>query len=324
MMKNKIALIFGISGQDGGYLAKFLLSKKYLIHGVSRDIESSNFSSLKVLNILDQVVLHSASLTDFHTIIKVIEKVNPDEIYNLSGQSSVGLSFIQPIETIESITIGVTNILESLRFLKSNAHFYNASSSECFGDTNNKPANEGTPFHPKSPYAIAKVAAHWQVVNYREGYKMFACSGILFNHESPLRPPRFVTRKIISTVVRISLGSHERLTLGSLSIYRDWGWAPDYVEAMWLMLQQTMPDDYVIATGQSYSLQDFVRLSFSEVGLNWKDYVDFDSKLCRPSEIKYSCGDITKASIKLGWMTDNTLPSIIKKMIAAEKTLQCQ
>jgi GDPmannose 4,6-dehydratase len=153
---------------------------------------------------------------------------------------------------------------------------------------------------------------------------MFACSGILFNHESPLRPPRFVTRKIISTVVRISLGSHERLTLGSLSIYRDWGWAPDYVEAMWLMLQQTMPDDYVIATGQSYSLQDFVRLSFSEVGLNWKDYVDFDSKLCRPSEIKYSCGDITKASIKLGWMTDNTLPSIIKKMIAAEKTLQCQ
>jgi GDPmannose 4,6-dehydratase len=324
MIYSKTALIFGISGQDGGYLAKFLLSKKYLVHGVSRDIESSNFSSLRALKIFDQVVLHSASLTDFYTTLKVIEKVRPDEIYNLSGQSSVGLSFVQPIEAIESITIGVTNILESLKFLKSTARFYNASSSECFGDTNNKPANENTPFHPKSPYAVAKVAAHWQVVNYREGYKMFACSGILFNHESPLRPPRFVTRKIISTVVRISLGSHERLTLGSLSIYRDWGWAPDYVEAMWLMLQQTMPDDYVIATGQSYSLQDFVRLSFSEVGLNWKDYVDFDSKLCRPSEIKYSCGDITKASIKLGWMTDNTLPSIIKKMIAAEKTLQCQ
>ena len=251
----------------------------------------------------------------------MIESVNPDEIYNLSGQSSVGLSFIQPIETMESIAVGVTNILESLKFLKSDAHFYNASSSECFGDTNNKPANEDTPFQPKSPYAIAKVAAHWQVVNYRQGYKLFACSGILFNHESPLRSTRFVTRKIISTVVRIYFGSKERLILGDLSIYRDWGWAPDYVEAMWLMLQQDQPDDYVIATGQSYSLQDFVKISFSEVGLNWKNYVDSDSDLYRPSEIKYSCGDPTKAKNKLGWATNNMLPNIIKNMIVVEKSM---
>ncbi len=320
----KVALIFGISGQDGGYLAKLLLSKNYHVHGVSRDVDSCVFVSLKALEIFDKVELHSASLTDFHTTINIIEKVKPDEIYNLSGQSSVGLSFIQPIETIESIIIGVTNILEALRFLNSKACFYNASSSECFGDTNNGCGNELTSFNPRSPYAIAKAAAHWQVANYREGYGLYACSGILFNHESPLRAPRFVTRKIISAVVRISMGSKEKLVLGDLSIHRDWGWAPEYVEAMWLMLQQNSPNDYVIATGKTYSLEDFVKFSFLEVGLNWEKFVDCDVKLFRPSEIKYSCGDATKASTQLGWRANYYLPDIIRHMVNAEKTTQIE
>ena len=321
-MTNKTALIFGITGQDGAYLTKLLLSKGYTIYGVSRDILDCEFLSLKKLNIFDQVSLHSASLTNFNETFDIIDRINPSEIYNLSGQSSVGLSFSQPIETFESITLGVTNILESLRMLKSSSRFYNASSSECFGDTNYMSANELAPFRPKSPYAVAKVAAHWQVLNYREGYGMFACSGILFNHESPLRSSKFVTSKVISTAVKISLGVEKSLFLGDLSIYRDWGWAPDYVEAMWLMLQQQKPDDYVIATGKSYTLEDFVRMTFLELNLDWKNFVVFNSKLFRPSEIKYSCGDATKAKSKLGWNTINTLPDIIKLLVKCEKIKQ--
>jgi len=321
-MTNKVALIFGISGQDGGYLSKLLLSKQYIVHGVSRDVETSNFSGLKALNIFDKVKLHSASLIDFNTTFKIIEYVDPDEIYNLSGQSSVGLSFTYPIQTMESITLGVTNILESLKLLNSSSRFYNASSSECFGNTNNKPAHELSPFNPRSPYAVAKVAAHWQVINYRDGYGIFACSGILFNHESPLRSPQFVTRKIISTAVKISLGVEKNLVLGDLSIYRDWGWAPDYVKAMWLMLQQEKPYDYVISTGQAHSLKDFVNEVFLEVNLDWQDYVDFDPILVRPSELKYSCGDSTKANTELGWKANKYMPEIVSSMIDSEKKLQ--
>jgi GDPmannose 4,6-dehydratase len=322
MKQQKVALIFGISGQDGGYLAQFLINKGYSVHGTSRDAEINSFQSLKLLRIQEKVTLHSAILTDFRSILQIIEKVEPHEIYNLSGQSSVGLSFEQPIETTESISIATLNVLEVLRFLKIDSRFYNASSSECFGDTHGHLANEKTPFYPKSPYAIAKAAAHWEVVNYRESYGMHVCSGILFNHESPLRPSRFVTRKIISAAVRIAMGSREHLVLGDLSIKRDWGWAPEYVEAMWLMLQRSEPSDYVIATGRAYSLEDFVINAFTEVGLNWENYVDYNSNLCRPSEIQFSCGDATKAHIDLGWQANIYLPEVISRMIKVEKTLR--
>ena len=230
---SKIALIFGISGQDGAYLAQLLLARNYIVHGTSRDHEASSFDNLNKLGILDQVHLHSVSLIDFRSVIRVLDRVVPDEIYNLAGQSSVGMSFTMPMETFESISIGTLNILECIRFLKRPMKLFNAASSECFGNTS-EPANEETPFHPRSPYATAKAAAFWTIRNYREAYGMHACSGVLFNHESPLRLHRFVTRKIIASAVRIARGSPERLTLGDLSIRRDWGWAPEYAEGMWL------------------------------------------------------------------------------------------
>ena len=287
----KVALIAGITGQGGAYLARFLLEKGYVVHGTSRDAALARLDGLIALGIAEQITLHSMSPSDFQSVAQVIEGVAPDEIYNLSGQSSVLLSFTQPAETLTGIALGTLNILETLRCLRGTVRFYNAGSSDCFGDTGTGAANEQTAFRPKSPYGVAKAAAISLVTNYREAHGLFACSGLLFNHESPLRPHRFVTRKITAAAARIGAGSRERLALGNLSIHRDWGWAPDYVEAMWSMLQSDQPDNFVIATGVAHSLEELVAMAFAEIGLNWRDHVDYDSSLVRSSDIMCSLGD---------------------------------
>ena len=316
-MKKK-ALIFGISGQDGAYLAELLLNNNYEVFGTSRDSELSNFSGLHRLNIYNKVTLFSVSLIDFRSVMQTILEVSPDEIYNLAGQTSVGLSFIQPVETFESIGIGTLNILEVMRFYKLKCKFYNACSSECFGDTHGINANEETPFKPKSPYAVAKATAFWQVANYREAYNLFVCSGILFNHESPLRPQRFVTKKIIDTVCRISKGSKEMLTLGNIKIERDWGWASEYVNGMHLMLQLEHPVDLVIATGESISLEQFVEKAFDYFKLDYKNYLEFSPSLIRASEIAHSSADPSKALKVLGWQATIKVDQVIEKLIQAK------
>ena len=312
------ALICGISGQDGAYLAQLLLSKNYQVWGTSRDAQVSSFANLVRLDIREQVKLESVALNDFRSVLQVLTKVKPDEVYNLAGQSSVGLSFDQPVETLESIATGTLNLLEAIRFLGAPIKFYNAGSSECFGDTGVESADENTPFRPRSPYGVAKAAAFWEVANYREAYNLFACSGILFNHESPLRPERFVTQKIISTACRIAAGSPEKLSLGNIAIQRDWGWAPEYVEAMYLMLQQDTPDDYVIATGISHQLSDFVDYTFAELNLDWKEYVNVDKYLLRPTDITLGKGNPAKALKKMGWQAKVQMRDIIKRMIEAK------
>lgn len=313
----KKALICGISGQDGTYLAHFLLEKGYEVHGTSRDAQVSSFSNLNRLNIRDRIVLHSMALNDFRSVLQVINKVKPDEIYNLAGQTSVGLSFEQPVETMESISLGTLNLLEVIRFIDAPIKFYNAGSSECFGNTGDRTADETTAFSPRSPYAVAKAAAHWQVANYREAYNLFACSGILFNHESPLRPRRFVTQKVVTAAVEISQGRAERLRLGDISIRRDWGWAPEYVEAMYLMLQATQPEDYVIATGETRCLEDFVAEVFAYVGLDWKSHIEVDKSLFRPSEIAVNRGSPQKAHEKLGWLARRRMKDVAHGMVDA-------
>jgi GDPmannose 4,6-dehydratase len=313
----KTALICGISGQDGTYLAQFLLSQGYTVYGTSRDAQISTFRNLIRLGIRDRVKTCSMALNDFRSVLQVIHKLQPDEIYNLAGQTSVGLSFELPVETMESITLGTFNLLEAIRFTGGQIKLYNASSSECFGDTGSQPAHENTPFRPRSPYAVAKAAAFWQVANYREAYRLFACSGILFNHESPLRPKRFVTQKIVSAAHEIAQGRTQKLCLGDISIQRDWGWSPEYVEAMYQMLQQDAPDDYVIATGQSFSLEAFVAEVFAYLGLNWRDHVEIDSSLFRPTDIAVSRGDATKAREKLGWQAKSTMQAIARMMVDA-------
>lgn len=315
----KKALICGISGQDGAYLAKLLLEKGYEVTGTSRDAQMSSFRNLQRLEIREQVKLTSMSLTDFRSVLQVINKIQPDEIYNLAGQSSVGLSFDQPVETLDSITTGTLNILEAIRFTGAPIKLYNAGSSECFGDTSDRSADEGTPFRPRSPYAVAKAAAFWEVANYREAYGLFACSGILYNHESPLRPERFVTQKIIAAACRIAQGSKETLTLGNMSIRRDWGWAPEYVEAMHLMLQHEKPDDYVIATGESNKLEDFVAEAFACVNLNWRDHVTSDRSLYRPTDIAVGRGHPAKAREVLGWQAKYKMQDVVRMMILAKQ-----
>lgn len=310
----KRALICGISGQDGAYLASFLLSKGYEVSGTSRDSEGSNFSNLIKLGIKNQVQLWSMSPEDFRSVLVVLHKSEPDEIYYLAGQSSVSLSFELPAETIQSITLGTLNILEACRMLDRPIRVYNAGSSECFGDTNGEPANEQTPFHPQSPYAVAKASAFWLVNNYREAYGLFACTGILFNHESILRPSRFVTQKIISTAKRISKGSSEFLELGRLDISRDWGWAPEYVTAMWLMLQQNKAENFVIATGETNTLESFVIESFSQLGLDWKNHVKQNPEFVRPTDLLISVGNAEKAKKKLGWQAKYKMKEVVKMM----------
>ncbi|MEA5620661.1 GDP-mannose 4,6-dehydratase [Cronbergia sp. UHCC 0137] len=313
----KKALICGISGQDGAYLAQLLLNRGYSVCGTSRDAQVSPFHNLTALGIKNQVKLESMSLTDFRSVLQILTKIQPDEIYNLAGQTSVGLSFEQPVETLESIATGTLNLLEAIRFLGAPTKFYNAGSSECFGDTGEIPAEETTPFRPRSPYAVAKAAAFWEVANYREAYGLFACSGILFNHESPLRPERFVTQKIVAAVCRIVQGSADKLYLGNMSIQRDWGWAEEYVEAMYLMLQQTQPDDYVIATGESTSLEDFVAAAFADVNLDWHDYVVVDTSLLRPTDLAVGRANPAKAKCQLGWQAKNKMRDVVHKMIKA-------
>lgn len=312
------ALIIGISGQDGSYLAELLLRQGYEVFGTSRDATLGRFDGLQRLGIRDHVHLLSMATTDFRSVLSTFSNTRPDEVYNLSGQSSVGLSFEQPVETMESISEATLHLLEALRHLQLPARFYNAGSSECFGDTRGAPATEDTPFRPRSPYAVAKAAAHYQVVNYREAYGIFACNGILFNHESPLRPERFVTRKIVTAACRIAAGSRERLRLGKTAVRRDWGWAPEYVVAMWKMLQQAQPDDYVVATGTTSALADFVREAFAAVGLDWQSHVEEDPHLYRPTDIAESRGDPAKAERVLGWRATVDLAGTVSRMVAAE------
>jgi GDPmannose 4,6-dehydratase len=315
----KKALICGVSGQDGAYLARFLLEKGYEVWGASRDAQAASFHNLTRLGIREQVLLESMAPNDFRSVLQLLMKAVPDEIYNLAGQSSVGLSFQQPVETLESISVGTLNLIEAIRFWGGNVRFYNASSSECFGDTGGVPANENTPFRPRSPYAVAKSAAFWEVANYREAYGLFACSGILFNHESPLRATRFVTKKIVAAAVRIAGGSDEKLRLGNMAIHRDWGWAPEYVEAMWCMLQQPQPDDYVIATGESHSLEEFVAEAFASVNLDWREHVETDLELLRPTDITAGRGDPSKAHQKLGWEAKNKMHRVVRMMVEAQR-----
>jgi GDPmannose 4,6-dehydratase len=313
------ALVCGVSGQDGAYLAHLLLDKGYEVHGTARDAQMATFVNLWRLGIRDRICCHSMALNDFRSVLQVLVKVQPDEVYNLAGQSSVGLSFEQPVETLESISVGTLNLLESMRFIDKHIRLYNAGSSECFGNTGGQPADETTPFRPRSPYAVAKATAFWEVANYRDAYNLFACTGILFNHESPLRPERFVTQKIIKSACSIAAGSQEKLHLGNISIARDWGWAPEYVEAMWLMMQQNAPDDFVIATGETHLLQDFVDEAFRAVGLDWHEYVICDPSLLRPSEIMISRGCPAKALSELGWRAESSMRDVVRKMVEAER-----
>lgn len=316
---NRTALIVGATGQDGAYLARLLIDKGYVVHGTSRDAERARLDGLQTLGVAERTQMHSLSPVDFRSVAQVIERVRPNEVYNLSGQSSVALSFTQPLETIESIVNGTLNILEALRSMGGDVRFYNAGSSEAFGDTGKLPADEATAFRPRSPYGVAKAAAVSLVANYRESYGLFACSGILFNHESPLRPERFVTRKITASAARIAAGSKERLRLGDLSRYRDFGWAPDHVQAMWMMLNREKPDDFVIATGVASSLEQFVAAAFAELGLDWRDHVDIDPSIKRPSDISYSVGDARKAKRELGWQSSVAFKDIVARMVRAER-----
>ena len=316
---NKKALVLGISGQDGAYLAQLLLRKGYEVYGGSRDAGARRFDNLVRLGIRDNIQLLSINLTDFHSVVTALERIQPDEIYNLAGQSSVGLSFEQPVEAIESITLACLNLLEGIRLLDLPVRLYYAASSECFGDTGGQAASETTPFSPTSPYAVAKCSAYWLVENYRRAYGLYACSGLLFNHESPLRLERFVTRKIVSAAVRIASGSTEKLVLGNTAICRDWGWAPEYVDAMWRMLQQDAARDFVIATGSTHSLETFIELAFDYVGLRWRDHVTVDATYARPADITHSCGDASAAFAELGWQAETDIEGIVTRMVDAER-----
>ncbi len=310
----KHALICGVTGQDGAYLSQLLLNKDYIVYGTSRDAHISNFENVLKLGIRQRVNTISMAPNDFRSVLQTISQTEPDEIYNLSGQSSVGLSFEQPVETMDSISNATLNILEAIRFLGTKIRFYSSSSSECFGDVA-VPASESTPFSPRSPYAVAKAAAHWLVANYREAYGLFACSGITFNHESNLRPERFVTRKIVETARRISEGSDEKLQLGNIEIIRDWGWAPEYVEAMWQMLQQDEPQDFVLATGISSSLVKFVETTFDLFDMDWRDHVVVRKELFRPSDLTKSLANPTKAREILGWWARSGIDDVVRNMV---------
>lgn len=317
---SKTALICGISGQDGAYLAQFLLGKGYRVVGTSRDAQITSFSNLKRLGIQDRVSVESMSLNDFRSVLQAVAKVEPDEVYNLAGQSSVGLSFEQPVETMESISLGALNLLEVIRFLARPIRLYNACSGDSFGNTAKQGANESEPFRPRSPYAVSKATAYWVIANYRDAYGLYACSGLLFNHESPLRPERFVTKKVVMTAKRIADGSGEKLHLGNLSIHRDWGWAPEYVDAMWRMLQQDAADDYVIATGEAHSLESFVQAVFEAYNLDWRKHVISDPALFRPSDIAYGCGNPAKADKQLGWHAQYHMHDVVRMLVDAEQS----
>jgi GDPmannose 4,6-dehydratase len=314
----KSALITGITGQDGPYLAELLLSKGYRVSGTVRRLSTPNMENIK--DIADKIELYSADLLDQSSMTDAIRKSEPDEVYNLAAQSFVKASWDQPVLTGEFTGIGVTRVLEAIRTVNPKIKFYQASSSEMFGKVTETPQRETTRFHPRSPYGVAKVYGHYITLNYRESYNMFACSGILFNHESPRRGIEFVTRKITNGVARIKLGKQDKLELGSLEPKRDWGFSGDYVEAMWLMLQQDQPDDYVIATGENHSVKEFVEESFKAAGIeDWEKYVIADSaKYTRPAEVDYLIGDASKANKVLGWKPKTSFKELVTMMVEAD------
>ena len=310
------ALITGITGQDGAYLAEFLLEKGYEVHGMVRRASTESFE--RIAHLRDDVSLHQADLLDQLSIVNLIQAVRPQEVYNLAAQSFVPTSWLQPLLTGEFTALGVTRMLEAIRLVDPKIRFYQASSSEMFGSVKEEPQNEQTPFWPRSPYGVAKVYGHWITVNYRESYGIFACSGILFNHESPRRGKEFVTRKITDGVARIKLGRQEKLRLGNLDAKRDWGFAGDYVRAMWLMLQQDEPDDFVVASGRQHSVREMVELAFGCVDLDWEEHVEIDPKLLRPAEVFTLCGDAAKARTVLGWTPTVTFPELVRMMVEAD------
>lgn len=328
----KKAVISGITGQDGSYLTELLIEKGYEVHGIVR--RASLFNTDRIDHLYHDphtsgapMFLHYGDLTDPSSVRRILEEVQPDEFYNLGAQSHVKVSFEEPMYTSSSIAVGALGVLEAIRDLQQRTgkeiRFYQAGSSEMFGATA-PPQNESTPFYPRSPYAVSKVAAHWYTVNYREAYDLFACNGILFNHESPRRGETFVTRKVTRAVARISLGLQEKLFLGNLDARRDWGFAGDYVEAMWLMLQQDRPKDYVVATGEAYSVRDLVEAAFSQVDLDWSDYVEIDPRYFRPTEVDFLQGDPTKAMADLGWKPRVQFPELVSMMVAHDLELASQ
>ncbi|MHB0960710.1 MAG: GDP-mannose 4,6-dehydratase [Pirellulaceae bacterium] len=312
----KRALITGITGQDGAYLAEFLLKRGYQVHGMVRRSSSENFD--RIGHLRDTIHLHQADLLDQLSMVRLVEEVQPHHLYNLAAQSFVPTSFEQPLLTGEFTALGVTRVLEAVRTVDRSIRVYQASSSEMFGSVREEPQTETTPFWPRSPYGVAKVYGHWITVNYRESYDIFACSGILFNHESPLRGKEFVTRKITDAVARIKLGLQEKLKLGNLDALRDWGFAGDYVRAMWKMLDHDTPDDYVIATGEKHSVREFAKIAFEHVGLDWEKYVEVDPKFLRPAEVTTLCGDCSKAKRVLGWQPEVSFHELVQMMVEAD------
>jgi GDPmannose 4,6-dehydratase len=317
------ALITGITGQDGSYLAELLLSKGYDVYGLIR--RTSMIIDDRIRHIVNDVELIDGDLLDQLSLIKAVRTARPDEVYNLAAMSFVPTSFTAPVLTGEYTALGVTKMLEAIRLADWPVRFYQASSSEMFGKVQEVPQREKTPFYPRSPYGVAKLYGHWITVNYRESYNMFACSGMLFNHESPRRGLEFSTRKISNGVARIKLGLQKELRLGNLDAKRDWGFAGDYVRAMWLMLQQEQPDDYVVASGETHSVAEFAELAFATVGIrNWQDYVKVDPALLRPAEVDLLIGDPTKARTKLGWQAEVSFPQLVKMMVEADLELEAR
>ena len=315
-MAQNLAFITGITGQDGSYLAEFLLDKGYEVHGVVRRSSSENVQRIE--HLLDDIELHDADLIDAHSLYRLLRQIRPHEVYNLAAQSFVPTSWKQPLLTAEVTALGVTRLLDAIVDIDSSIRFYQASTSEMFGRVQTIPQNETTPFWPRSPYSVAKVYGHWITVNYRESYNLFACNGILFNHESPRRGKEFVTRKITHTVANIKLGRAAELRLGNLKAKRDWGFAGDYVRAMWAMLQQEKPDDFVIGTGKTYEVEQFVDAAFSHVGLDWRDFVVVDPKLLRPAEVDLLVADSSKAKQQLGWEPTVELDELVAMMVDAD------
>ena len=316
----KKALITGITGQDGSYLAELLLSKGYEVTGMVRRASTETYE--RIQHIRDQIRLEQGDLLDPHSLVTLMEKTEPDEIYNLAAMSFVPTSWSQPVLTGEFTGLGVTKILEAMRRVCPKAHFYQASSSEMFGRVVETPQSEKTPFYPRSPYGVAKVYGHFITVNYRESYNLFAVSGILFNHESPRRGKEFVTRKITDAVARIKTGKQKELRMGNLDAKRDWGFSGDYVRAMWMMLQQEKPEDYVVATGETHSVREFLEIAFSHVGLNYQDYVVIDPEFIRPAEVDLLLGNPTKARTQMGWKPEVSFEQLVQMMVDADMERQ--
>ena len=317
-MTKKKALITGITGQDGAYLSKLLLDKGYEVYGLLARRSSSTTWRLEYLDVLDKVTLLDGDLTDIASIIRVLHIAEPDEVYNLGAQSFVATSWAQPLLTANATGMGALHILEALRQVRPQARFYQASTSEMFGKIQEPMQSEKTPFYPRSPYGVSKLFAHWMTINYRESFNIFGCSGILFNHESPLRGIEFVTRKVTDAVARIKLGAQDKLALGNIDAKRDWGFSGDYVEAMWLMLQQDAPDDFVVATGRTTTVRDMCRIAFDHVGLDYEKYVVIDPRFYRPAEVEVLLGNPAKAKAKLGWEARTSLEDLMRMMVDAD------